>query len=61
MFGYVQGFAAGPELEEHMKKCKKLYKSHNSKAAVSMHNKWKRDRVEEGNVVQYSNRMKKYV
>ena len=28
MFGYVQGFTAGPELEEHMKKCKKIYKSH---------------------------------
>ena len=28
MFGYVQGFAAGKELEEYMKKCKKIYKSH---------------------------------
>ena len=27
MFSYVQGFTAGPELEEHMKKCK-IYKSH---------------------------------
>ena len=28
MFGYVQGFAAGKELEEYMKKWKKIYKSH---------------------------------
>ena len=28
MFGYLQGIAGGPELEEHVKKCKKIYKSH---------------------------------
>lgn len=28
MFGYLQGITAGPELEKHVKKCKKLYKSH---------------------------------
>lgn len=28
MFGYLQGIAAGPELELHVKKCKKIYKSH---------------------------------
>ena len=28
MFGYVQGLAAGKELEEYMKKCKKVYESH---------------------------------
>ena len=28
MFGYLLGIAAGPELEEHIKKCKKIYTSH---------------------------------
>jgi hypothetical protein len=28
MFGYFEGCAAGPELEEYVKKCKKLYTSH---------------------------------
>lgn len=28
MFGYVEGCPAGPELEEYVKKCKKLYTSH---------------------------------
>ena len=28
MFGYLQGINAGPELENHLKKCKKIYKSH---------------------------------
>jgi hypothetical protein len=28
MFGYLLGFAGGPDLEEHVKKMKKLYKSH---------------------------------
>ena len=25
MFGYIEGCTAGPELEEYVKKCKKLY------------------------------------
>ncbi len=28
MFGYIGGCAAGPKLEEYVKKCKKLYTSH---------------------------------
>ena len=28
MFGYMLGVAAGPELEQHVKKCKKIYTSH---------------------------------
>ena len=28
MFGYLLGVKAGPELEEHVKKCKKIYASH---------------------------------
>ena len=28
MFGYLSGVSAGPELEEHVKKCKKIYTSH---------------------------------
>ena len=28
MFGYLLGVSAGPELEEHVKKCKKIYTSH---------------------------------
>ena len=28
MFGYLLGVSAGPDLEEHVKKCKKVYNSH---------------------------------
>ena len=28
MFGYLLGFSGGPDLEEQVKKMKKLYKSH---------------------------------
>ena len=31
MFGYLLGVSAGPELEEHVKKCKKIYSSHRRK------------------------------
>ncbi len=30
MYGYIQGVAAGPDLEDHVKKCKKIYTSHKS-------------------------------